>query len=108
MIKRRTKTPIREPSDDGATIIRIPLTRGKFAIIERDDWEYIKRVGSPNAFADRSHFGRVYAAVWTGRRNEMIARILLKAKRGQRVRYSNGDTLDLRRANLSLVGGSVQ
>lgn len=78
--------------------IRVPLTQGKFALV--DDADYPRVAGRKwCAHADRS--GTCYAATSVDRKQVVMGRFLLDAQPGEIVRYANGDSLDNRRENLS-------
>lgn len=103
--EQRNKVAIRPPpsnEDDG--VVKVELTGDTFAILDVADWESIKNKYSPNLFSNGGRNGRQYAYVWTPKGNRVVARELLGARRGQRIKYINGDSLDIRRANLQFVG----
>jgi hypothetical protein len=75
---------------------RIPLTRGKFAIVDADDYERLKRL---KWHANGSN-GRFYAV---GLRHKKMHRLIMNAPDDKFVDHINGDGLDNRRANLRLA-----
>ncbi|MDQ0997025.1 hypothetical protein QFZ34_002207 [Phyllobacterium ifriqiyense] len=96
--------PIRMESDwaSGAKqyVVCVPLGRSgnQEAAINREDYDELLSLGvSPNwqicssSVASRGIGHKV-----------LVARVLMDAKAGQRVRYTDGNPLNLRRSNLSL------
>ena len=93
-------------------VVRVPLgPRGMkgFATIDLDCWEkFIEKGFSGNLNA---HFApnsdRLYvtapSTAATGN-NILVARVLMDAKRGEIVRYIDGDPTNLRKSNLRLEG----
>ena len=95
---------------DGGELVRVPLTRGCWAVVEPDDWRRISgrygrvwhanvdaRTGAPYAYtrvpgAARKTSGRMIA----------LHRAVAGAGPGETVRFRNGNPLDCRRGNLEL------
>lgn len=113
----RPRSRGRQPSIrhiEGALCAVVPLgKKGKQgqATIEKADWDrYLENGYSPNLRLNSS------GNVVTGHRQKAqgrscdttVARIILRSmiQKGQRIRYVNGDRLDLRRKNLELARGS--
>jgi hypothetical protein len=80
--------------DGGSAVPKIPLSRGKFALVDYDDWE--------NIAAYRWHTNASGYAVRSGDRVYMH-REILRAGAGEMVDHINHDKLDNRRANLRFV-----
>lgn len=74
---------------------RIPLTQGKFALVDDEDFEYLSQwkwhvtntIGMPHGYARRT--GSVY-----------MHRVITKAPNEKVVDHKNGNTLDNRKQNL--------
>ena len=81
---------------------KIPLTKGKFAIVDDEDFETLSKF--------RWHYGQAYYGGYAKRTilesgsrwNSSMHRIILGLKKGDglQVDHANGDKLDNRRANL--------
>jgi hypothetical protein len=90
----------------GAVIATVPLGPKAIykAVIDLGDWERIV-----SEYSDKWNYilgpnGKRYATLGAGdNKTEMVARIITGAKKGQRVKYINGDTCDLRKENLRVV-----
>ncbi len=86
-------------------IIRLPLSQGIFALIDKSDYELAgKRKWSASRSTDH---GRFYVTANFGRdpvtgkkKWYSLHRFIMGAKKGQIVDHINGDTLDNRRSNL--------
>lgn len=80
---------------------KIELTRGKFAIIDNEDFPYLKRfkwyLSGDGKFAKRDIFnGRLNTAIY-------MQSLLVQGKRGFMIMHRNNDGLDNRKENLILV-----
>ena len=76
--------------------VRIPLSQGKFAIIDEEDFEEVSRHKWHIAGADRNY------ALSTSKRLRMH-RLIVKASPGEIVDHANCDGLDNRRENLRIT-----
>jgi hypothetical protein len=97
----KTKRPVRF-SDDGLTVF-VTLTCGKSAMIDRDDYERLTRDGvSMNWTTTTDRHGNRYVQVHNPPRGNTVtvARLIMRAGRGEVISYYNGDRFDLRKANL--------
>lgn len=105
MAKRYRKTEIRAPTvdADNPEVVVVSLTKGKTALMNADDWERLKREHTPNLFSRMNEHGRCYPSIRTRTGNAVVARLLVGARRGERILYRNADSCDLRRDNLSLA-----
>lgn len=88
---------------------RIPLTQGKFALVDKSDFEYLaqwkwriarKRKGSNEFYAARSDWNKGH------QRNIWMHRVITKCPTGMVVDHINGDGLDNRRRNLRVCTNS--
>jgi hypothetical protein len=82
---------------------RVPLSKGKFALIDEVDYVAV----SPFTWVAKQCCNSWYASAYIGGgakapRYVYMHRFLLDAKRGQLVDHINGDGLDNRRANIRL------
>ena len=81
---------------------RIPLTQGKYAIVDDEDYEQVNQYKwlaqrkGPNWYASRQTGGRL------NQRTIYLHRFILYAPSGVLVDHKNGDGLDCRRANMRL------
>jgi len=79
----------------------IPLTRGKVALVDAEDYEWLSQF---NWYAAQLRPGLFYAMrndyVGGTSRSVYLHRLVMRAKRGQYVDHTNGDGLDNRRENL--------
>lgn len=97
----KTKRPVRF-SDDGLTVF-VTLTSGKAAMIDRDDYERFLNEGlSLNWYAVTDRNGNQYVNVYRHAfgNNTTVARLIMGAGRGEVISYYNGNSFDLRKANL--------
>ena len=105
MTKMRVRKPHRDPvvQPQDNSIRYISLTRGKVAIVDTDDYEFLRRVAW-FAIQDYSNPQSFYAKY--GWHSIPMHRIIMLAEPGQLVDHINGDTLDNRKANLRIVTSS--
>jgi len=88
----------------GCAFRRIPLTQGKFAIVDAEDYE---RIAGYKWFAAR--FERGFYALRTGKdnkgrqRNVRMHREILGEPKGKIIDHINHNGLDNRRANIRVV-----
>lgn len=84
--------------------ITIPLTQGRVALIDADDFHL---VAGTKWRAYRTRWGRWYAAghiTIDGRlTTQMLSRVITGVAQDERVEFANGDSLDNRRVNLRIV-----
>jgi hypothetical protein len=99
-----------KPRQIGAThergIIHIPLGRSDDkAIIAYDDFQRLAELGLSSNWHLSGGNVCGYALRSYGRVKVPVARLLLKARSGEKVRYADGNRLNLRRENISLIDG---
>jgi hypothetical protein len=82
-------------------MIEIPLTQGKVALIDENDWELISQFKWCAAREGSGHW--VAIADVGNKRYVKMHRLILGAKEGDEVDHINRDSLDNRRENLRLV-----
>lgn len=82
--------------------MRIPLTKGAFAIVDSRDWKKYKKY----KWYLQGRAGESYAARRTGGKIVLLHRLITGAKEGQYVDHRNGNRLDNRRSNLRTCNGS--
>lgn len=75
----------------------IPLTQGKFALVDDEDYELIAQY---KWTASQTGPGLFYAMRQDGRKTVYMHRFLLNPEKGKHVDHRNGDRLDNRRSNL--------
>jgi hypothetical protein len=92
----------------GYTFRRIPLTKGRYAIVDIEDFErvnqfswYIRRSNRSNTY----YAGRTVVVSRYRRKIVSMHRFILDAPRDLQVDHINGDGFDNRRANLRLATG---
>lgn len=79
---------------------RIPLTKGKFAIVDNNDFEWLNQwkwctiKGGNNWYAIRQN--------WYDNKSHLLRmhRVIMNAQKGQEIDHRNGDGLDNQRGNL--------
>lgn len=82
-----------------STCIPIPLSQGKDALIDLEDYE---RVTQYNWCACWINSGW-YAKSWAGGKQIYLHRFVVNAAPKQKIDHENGDTLDCRKSNLRLA-----
>lgn len=88
---------------DGTPVASIPLAKGQTATLETTDWEDLLCRGvSPHWTFNHNGNGLSYVRVKSPLNLLSVGRLILGARRGQIVRYRNGDRCDLRRLNIHL------
>lgn len=94
---------------DDPTIRYIPLTRGKVAIVDSEDYERVlamSPVWQANWDSKGNHF---YAAARVDGKGVQMHRVVLDAPRGTEVDHKRiDDTLDNRKSNLRIATRSMQ
>ncbi|MDP3255381.1 hypothetical protein [Bosea sp. (in: a-proteobacteria)] len=87
----------------GTALVRVQFAKAQtHAVLHLTDYErVIAAIGHASWFLNSSGNGHQYVRAWdaSSSRNVMIARLLLGIERGA-VRCHDGDSLNLRRANL--------
>lgn len=96
-VRKLHRDPVVQPQDQ--SIRYIPLTLGKLAIVDIENFESLSRVNwhARKDYSTQSFYAR------EGRNSTPMHRIIAKASKGQLVDHINGNTLDNRRANLRIV-----
>ncbi len=95
--------PVKITHQRGEYLVHVPLSRNgeKEATVSYEDYHTLLSLGvSPNW---QLTGGSVVARTPIGQ--ALIGRILMDAKKGQQVRYKDGNSLNLRRDNLMLRNG---
>lgn len=104
-----TKRPVRF-SKDGLTVF-VTLHCGSSVTIDRDDFERLESRGlSMNWFLSGDGKGNHYVCVKHHRFRNIVpvAREIMRAGRGEVVRYRSRDRLDLRKTNLTRSEGAAK
>lgn len=83
----------------------ISLTRGCFALIDRDD---LQLVGDTNWFVDEFGYARHACMVDGSRKTALMHRVVIGAEKGVQVDHINHSKLDNRRTNLRLATRQLQ
>lgn len=104
---RRVITSSCNPDQNGVTRMAyientklIPLTQGKFAIVDADDYEFLMQW---RWFAENSKKNRYYARANIKAKKIRLHRLILNDPQGFQIDHINGDTLDNRRCNLRIA-----
>lgn len=115
MKRRQQEAPEYTTDADGQQLVRIALaTTDQRATLYAEDFQRLTAAGFSSCWslADVGYGVRyVLVCVRTltpgrkGRRSLTVARLVAEAGKGQRVRYADGDRLNLRRENLVLEQG---
>ncbi len=95
--KRQRRAPLPEPLTDA--IRYIPLTQGKYAIVDAGDYE---RLSQYRWYATRTRSGACYAATNMDGTTVFMHRLIMNAPKGKVVDHINGNGLDDRAANLRI------
>jgi hypothetical protein len=97
---RVEREPVVQPLDESIKLI--PLTRGKIAIVDADNYDWLMKwnwsltgsIAKDNFYASRMIVRKKkWIPIW-------MHRVVIGARQGEIVDHINGDTLDNRRANL--------
>jgi hypothetical protein len=84
-----------------ADTLAVILQDGAFALVDKCEYERLREMGYLGRWnAKPVSGGNTYVGVNYGRSNKTIARLLLVANHTESVRYRDGNTLNLTRANL--------
>ena len=105
----KTKRPVRF-SDDGLTVF-VDLASGRSAMIDRDDYERFNRDGlSMNWYTTTDRHGNHYVHAHNPQLGNIVtvARLIMRAGRGEVISYYNGNRFDLRKANLRRGEGAAR
>ena len=95
---------------------KIKLTKGKYAIVDDDDFNFISRlkpVAMKRVFRDKSdrNHGRCWEVILPGGKGVCVYYVkhfLLRAKNANMVvEAKNGNNLDLRKSNLTIISREV-
>ena len=88
---------------------KIELTKGKHAIVDEEDFDFIKRLSPTLMQREDGSFDAVVCVmgIKTKAHNAYLRHFLLKPKHNQVVIHKNGDRLDFRKSNLTTAGYSV-
>lgn len=82
--------------------IEIPLTRGKFAIIDMDDLEFVMRYTWVHRDANKARNGYARAYMGNKRRELGMHNYIMPCPEGMVIDHVNGDGLDNRKINLRI------
>jgi hypothetical protein len=82
--------------------VLVPLTQGKFALIDAEDAERILKNSWALTSTGYAYRGRVKGEVWNSH-NVRMHRLVINAPDGVMVDHINGDKLDNRKSNLRLA-----
>lgn len=78
---------------------KIPLTKGKFALVDDEDYHYLSRF---NWCFVNTKTG-IYAMISIGRKSIYMQEIILPAKTNYYLKHLNNNTLDNRKSNFELI-----
>lgn len=85
---------------------KIPLTQGKFALVDDEDYEYLNQWKWYYAISKKWTCGYAERTIWhkdpKKRKHIKMHREILKAKKGELVDHKNRDGLDNRRSNIRI------
>ena len=79
----------------------VPLSRGKFALIDNEDYDLISKY-TWHVVLERKLYYRAKSSTGLGKKGAFIymSRLIMNAKPGQVVDHKNGNTLDNQKKNL--------
>ena len=104
-----SRQTVRTADEYGRKIVRVPLAKGRGeAVIDQRDFDLLMRIGvSPAWFLNGTERGRYVRTSMRGIRGSLVgvARVITRARRGQIVKYRDGNRLNLRRGNLKVASG---
>lgn len=111
--RHRLRIVCRATDPDGTRIVKVPLTGGFVATVEAEDYDAFVTLGlSTRWLANAGGSGSITVRFTLpparpGQRsnNASVSRVIVNAGNGQRVRYRDGNPLNLRKSNLRLVDG---
>ena len=96
---------------DGRLALKVALKgslgAGPSMIVDEWEWEHIALAQGDRWGLKEARPGYFYVVSRGAQRGLVLARWLCRAKAGECVAYTNGDRLDLRRANLATVPEAV-
>jgi hypothetical protein len=104
----RARGFLRETAQDGRTIVHLPLRGGRYARLDAEDADRLLAAGVAlsAAYLTRIERGGPHVALPSNRPDLfpviLLARLVTGATPGQRVRYRDGDRLNLTRNNLKV------
>lgn len=78
----------------------IPLTKGKLAIVDDDDYDWILSMGKWNA---SGRYAMKHSSRKTGKKPIWMHREIINAPKGKQVDHINGNRFDNRKSNLRLA-----
>jgi len=78
---------------------KIPLTQGKFALVDAEDYEQMMKYNWYAAYS----YGYWYAIRGRGSGRNHMVREIVRLPRGAEVMFKNHDSLDCRKSNLQIV-----
>lgn len=93
----------------GDSVVFLPLTRGQTAVLDADDWPRIRQQYGEEWYCNSNGRGRLYArhryadGQHERAKNVTLQRAAVQARTGQRIKIHNGDSLDCRKRNLSVM-----
>ena len=98
--KRKALKPLRlpAPKPPNDEVRYIPLTKGKFAIVDAADYERLNRY----KWCAMKGGAKLYACRTTGRRTILMHRFLMNPPKGMVVDHIDGNGLNNRRSNLRI------
>jgi len=86
-------------------VVEVPLTQGQVAIIDREDWELVKKYNWQAQYNSKtqSYYAIGYASIVNGKMiRHFMHRLIMSAPSGLQVDHINHNTLDNRKSNLRL------
>lgn len=104
-MKRIERIPVVvQENDKELCIVPLGPRQHKVAMIYKEDYDFLMKLGVSQAWNTLNKGAYVYAASFErGKASPvMIGRILMNAKEGQHVKYLDGDPTNLRRENMRL------
>lgn len=95
----------------GTPLVDVPLSRGRHATLDAADFDHLTAdcgftpAWQVNSDGKGKDYVRCTVSGLPKNGNIVVARLVTKARRGQVVRYRDGNPLNLRRENLAIEGG---
>ncbi len=107
-VEKRNYLPEKFFMEGYGEVYRVPLTQGKYAIIDIEDYEKVSAHKWSACYekGNQSFYARTNIKVGEKIIIERLHRLILSAKKGEIVDHINGDTLDNRRCNLRFASAA--
>jgi hypothetical protein len=109
-IKRTASTLSTTTDQQGRGIVHLDVGRGRVAKLAATDWDRVRQDFGPTWYLTGNGWGQEYVAARRPEQGGLItlARVVANALAGERVKYRDGDRLNLLPENLDVVAGAAK